>query len=512
MPVKAGPAPWNDYSAVSQYTKTGRRRSVITDGEMEWDLSTGWHLKREKGWRRHNENRTSKTITGLDGKKYKIYSYGGYDDYLGFHAQENTSDSNLQEKLAYAQNAFDTKNPDHGQIYIENGCGHISKIEYAAREQVLRVTFTNNGSICIFFRVPTAVAGELLHFAKTKQTQGYFVDGPKRGEPRHVLGVRFWDLVRIRGMQHGARYPFEYEKHSDGSLIKHSNGRYTVKLTAENARAIFGDNFQKLPGFSARKDIKAGEEFSVVLNEEDFAKVADELNNLVKGEGSSGWYLQGHGSASDFEGITADENESYRSDSVGARGSNELAKLASLAMDKAENELTKWKHSDIIAMLESSYDSELMSGTKLRKKVLDEYSDLYGQNVIQDIYNTRTGQIRNLNSYRKLQEALRSLAGNGQLQTWVKQNLPEYYQLRFTGRVWTPKELKEFANPNVEGNIEMRHAGTYKKFVAAEDWEGALNFLKSHKTTLHYVDKYGRSKILNNKTYAGQYDQVGTEE
>ncbi len=70
------------------------------------------------------------------------------------------------------------------------------------------------------------------------------------------------------------------------------------------------------------------------------------------------------------------------------------------------------------------------------------------------------------------------------------------------------QELIDLANPTIEGNIESRHASTYKKFIQAKDWHGALNYLKTHKTSRTYVDAHGRTKKLTSVSYAGQYDTV----
>lgn len=90
-----------------------------------------------------------------------------------------------------------------------DGCGHIAKVEYATYSQILRVTF-NQGEqrVCCFFKVPSTVAAELLLFAENKALTRSSVTGKEV----HILGVRFWDLIRIRGTKYGARYPFTYSE------------------------------------------------------------------------------------------------------------------------------------------------------------------------------------------------------------------------------------------------------------------------------------------------------------
>lgn len=104
----------------------------------------------------------------------------------------------------YAANALNGGDPNVESW--EGDCGHIVGLAYSPAAQVLKVVF-KSGSTVIFFRVPSTVAGELLHFAKTGQTMRSIVDG----KDRHVLGIRFWDLIRIRGTLNGAKYRYEYE-------------------------------------------------------------------------------------------------------------------------------------------------------------------------------------------------------------------------------------------------------------------------------------------------------------
>lgn len=87
--------------------------------------------------------------------------------------------------------------------------GHIIKLEYAVMYKILRVTFkksSKGGQVVAYLNVPAPVAGELLYLAESNQTQ----ISATSGTLRHVLGMRFWDLIRIRGTIHGTRYPFNY--------------------------------------------------------------------------------------------------------------------------------------------------------------------------------------------------------------------------------------------------------------------------------------------------------------
>lgn len=86
------------------------------------------------------------------------------------------------------------------------GVGHITLIEYVPTYQVMRVEFATDGALVVFFRVPAAVYSELKYLADSKQTSISTVDGTQR----HTLGMKFWDIVRIRGQRQGGRYRYEY--------------------------------------------------------------------------------------------------------------------------------------------------------------------------------------------------------------------------------------------------------------------------------------------------------------
>jgi hypothetical protein len=81
--------------------------------------------------------------------------------------------------------------------------GHISAIRYNPSKQVMEVTFTNKGNTVIFFRIPNNFYLSFEHYAMSN-AMGLGVDG----KPRHLVGIRFWDLIRIRGQREGGRYPY----------------------------------------------------------------------------------------------------------------------------------------------------------------------------------------------------------------------------------------------------------------------------------------------------------------
>lgn len=444
--AKAGLAPWNK--------------------DYEWELSSGWGYKRPEDWDKGITRRRRK-LHDTNGNVYDVYYYPDTDYHLGFSAQDD------QERLAIAQKAFDPNNPIHGEVISQKGCGHISMVEYAQKEHILRVTFTNNGAICLFFEVPTAVAGELIHLAKSKRT---------RHDGRHILGVRFWDYIRIRGTQHGAKYPFEYESHGSGTIVQ-GQGRRTVRLTLNNVMALFGSSASTQAKMEVLKDIDPNTEFTVVLSDAEMKRYGDALSELQQSD--AGGYI-----------------ESGHSDKP-------LVQLAEALRAKVQDQIEAYKVDDAVTL--SAYEDDGLAPGKALMKALKENAELDPSGELArliSVVSAKSGNAKPIQNYRQLKDYVRAVYGKGVIKSWMQEHYPAEYARRFTGRVWKVQELIDLANPTVEGNIESRHADTYKKFIQAKDWQGALNYLKTHKTSRTYKDAYGRTKKLTSVNYAGQYDTV----
>lgn len=447
MPAaKAGLAPWNK--------------------DYEWELSSGWGYKRPEDWDKGIKRRKRK-LHDTNGNVYDVYYYPDVDYHLGFSAE------NDQERLAVAQKAFDPENPIHGEVISQKGCGHISQIEYAQKEHILRVTFTNNGAICLFFEVPTAVAGELIHLAKSKRT---------RHDGRHILGVRFWDYIRIRGTQHGAKYPFEYESHGSGTIVQ-GRGRNTVTLTLNRANALFGTSARALAKMQVLKDIDANTEFTVVLSDAEMEEYNAALKELSQGD-AGGYVMPGH-------------------------SDKPLVQLADKFVALVNEQIEAYENDNIVELGE--YEASGLTRGKAIMKGLKEAAELDPSGEVASLArltSAKLGKAKPIQTYRDLKKYAKELFGKGVIRSWMQEHYPAEYARRFTGRVWKVQELIDLANPTIEGNIEARHAPTYKRFIQAKDWQGALNYLKTHKTSRKYKDGYGRTKKLTSVSYAGQYDTV----
>lgn len=139
------------------------------------------------------------------GSKYSVPE----DDYQQFKTKH--TDQSIEQ---YVSEAFDFKK-NHFDIQRVNG-GHIEMLEYSDLYKVLRVTYakaSSGGRTVAYMNVPHAIAGELLYHAKTGATGA----SPVNGRERHLVGIRFWDLIRVRGDIHGTRYPFQYVADAEAS-------------------------------------------------------------------------------------------------------------------------------------------------------------------------------------------------------------------------------------------------------------------------------------------------------
>lgn len=534
MASYAGRAPW--YKSVSETTLTGRQRSSLRSGNEEWDLSTGWHARRERGWRGKGiKSGTVKKVNRItpDGRIVTVYKNLGYDDSIGFHSHDEPD----QDALDYALNAFDKNDPSHGPIFEQEGCGHIANIEYAQMQQVLRVTFASNGAICLFYRVPTAVAGELLHLAKTRSTSGV----NPNGTPRHRLGMVFWDLVRIRGQRHGSRYPFEYESRGNYKLTG-SNKRYTVVLSDENIKKVLGGKFYG-------RDLKPGEKVTAILSEEEYAKYQEEQH----GKAIMGIQMQTVNNKDTGEeqqeigGVEMDFYDNHAAAQAGGPGLEEILGAKDYARYMELSQRMSFAQSEAQALREAELNNttinlsedakkELWAGAFERAKTDSELQGAHGKPNLEKIQNYVFSQMDKyvtgnedyadkryktyhqkasanparvtvtphdvfssdktaLNDYLRLSAVIR------------KADRPTKYAATYVGRPWTISELREFANSSMPGAISIEHAPLYKRLIQLNDFEAALNFLKNHKHNI-----YSNEKLIARRPYASSYDFVVMEE
>lgn len=186
----SGFCPWNP--------KYGEFRALTNEQYADIGMDINAVLKPEKT-----------TMTLPDGSRVSVIKSQdgiplGFGTVYGYGAASATITEDGMTSHEYYKKAFDGSDPQVDKDTWDGDCGHISHLAYSAKAQVLEVTFKNKNETYVYFRVPSTVAGELLTFARGGQIHHY----DKDGTPRHLLGVRFWDLIRIRHT-HGSRYRYE---------------------------------------------------------------------------------------------------------------------------------------------------------------------------------------------------------------------------------------------------------------------------------------------------------------
>lgn len=524
-----GDYPWKN---VSDRTLSGRNRLKITRGNYEWDMTEGWHIKRPKGWvsKGKKSGTVSKVqVTAPDGRKVTVYKTEGYDDAIGFHSK------NDEEMLAYAYSAFDKENKSIGLVFEQEGVGHISKLEYAQKELVLRVTFID-GTICVFFAVPRAVAGQLFHFAQTKTVA--YVDN--KGISRHELGVTFWDLVRIRGHAHGAKYPFEYVSHGAKYKLTGDRKRYSIVLSDENMKRVLGERY-----FTS--NLKPGDTVTAILSQEEYDNVTEHSsavlgekkrtivgkdNEFIREEGVSEDYYSGAYETSKLGGIDVVLGTDYPrylelqqkmitalSDAQKQR-EKELSGQTIDMSEKAKKEI--WNKYLTLATTDKRYQTK--SGDIDFDKVSDDVMSEIDKHIsVNGVKDTEYADKRFKDYHQKVSVSpSRVTVTPHQVFSSDKQALNDY--LRFTamirrannpskyaadkvGQPWSIQRLKDMANPS-NGGVRKGHDEIYKKLINMQEYEAALNFLKKYKHREVYTDNNGKIYDLGYKPYAGQYDYL----
>lgn len=202
-------------------------------------MATGWGAFPTKGTtikatKRGGSSPTMRRLTDTNtGKKFEVPE----DDYNMFvqFIKDQGIDSSVEE---YISNVFEDYEPSADKrtkhVYDNEllgssestdfeveGCGHIKFLEYKSYNGkfFLRVTFWDDKA-CVYINVPTAVAGQLKYLAESKNETYSAVGNGKR----HVLGMRFWDLIRVRGTIHGSRYSFRYSDAPDKAKGVYAKG------------------------------------------------------------------------------------------------------------------------------------------------------------------------------------------------------------------------------------------------------------------------------------------------
>ncbi len=204
-----GPMPWNPeffekYRAVN---KSYKERSGVSNRLLRRDgnlVSSGWrpayqtNIKDASHWER---------VQLADGTVHMVPK-ADYMEYFNFYADNHVP----PDIIEYISTAFVEREgrSKYVEVACPQGC-HIDTIKYNATKQLMSVSFRNNGAVITCFRVPKEVYAELEQEALNGTvSMGHDL------KARHLVGIRFWDLMRIRGSRYGMRYQFTYSVEGAG--------------------------------------------------------------------------------------------------------------------------------------------------------------------------------------------------------------------------------------------------------------------------------------------------------
>jgi hypothetical protein len=145
-----------------------------------------------------------------NGKHVKVID-GDYDNYIGFQRPDQNKTAAM---LAEISDAFNLPDSERGSskkplgVQHRDGAGHINWLEYNPIRQIMMAEFSTDQSVVVYFQVPHNVWTILSYHAES---------GGTRYDGKHMLGVEFWNYVRIRGQIIGSRYRYVYTQ--DGNSL-----------------------------------------------------------------------------------------------------------------------------------------------------------------------------------------------------------------------------------------------------------------------------------------------------
>ena len=205
-------------------------------------------LAQSSGYWKRPARPALKTLTDSLGNIYYTPDVVDWDDWVDmFHIKpegkttrpyEDTLRKEDIRSLADLCNwSFDRPSSD----YRSFGChaGHIERVDYHNSSKIMRVKFrSGGGETACYFYVPAQVYATLQNLSFGMPTRI-----GKDGKPRHLVGIYFWDLIRVRGTVHGNRYECCYVSSGDGGGLAKaavSNEQDAARILEDNAARKMG--------------------------------------------------------------------------------------------------------------------------------------------------------------------------------------------------------------------------------------------------------------------------------
>lgn len=235
MASAAGPAPWN-HEDYWNFREGYRRLNKGLERRLGVEHGLGGYRVVAEG--RGSQPKTKK-VTLYNGQEVEVPD-ADYEDFIGFNKIED-DERGAQEIANYIEAAF----PGGRASEEVQGAWHIARLAYAPRRNLMWVDFDTgrHTASVVYFRVPKEVYSELRSYALSGNVQ---VD-TATGKERHLLGIKFWDFVRIRGTLHGSRYRFKYvvENQPYGERLSRNEERAGLAESRETAEQDLAETMER---------------------------------------------------------------------------------------------------------------------------------------------------------------------------------------------------------------------------------------------------------------------------
>jgi hypothetical protein len=199
------PAPWDEGFEGNPF-----RRFTIKQQKAAGYRHTGKGWTTQDAWDKMPKHPKMVTHTLPNGTKVKVID-GDYDAHIGFKRPDQHKTVAMLAEISDAFNLADSargKSKKPLGVQHRDGVGHINWLEYNPMRQIMMVEFNTDQAVVVYFQVPKNVWSILSYHAET---------GGQRYDGKYLLGIEFWNYIRIRGQVTGSRHRYVYTQ--DGNSL-----------------------------------------------------------------------------------------------------------------------------------------------------------------------------------------------------------------------------------------------------------------------------------------------------
>jgi hypothetical protein len=194
-----GKAPWSEGYEGNPFRRFTAKQQKAAGLK---NLGKGWISKDD--WDKMPKHPKMTEHTLPNGVKVKVID-GDYDAYIGFQRPDKNKTVAMLAEISDAFNLEDSERLAQKKkplgVQHRAGAGHITWLEYNPMRQIMMVQFATDSAVVVYFQVPKNVWSILAYHAES---------GGTRYDGKHLLGVEFWNYIRIRGQITGSRYRYVY--------------------------------------------------------------------------------------------------------------------------------------------------------------------------------------------------------------------------------------------------------------------------------------------------------------